>query len=285
VALPILDPAGRLSMGPASSPRFRALIAVACLLLGALPLGAQAPPPPRTPARILGVYDALSALPVEGAEVVDLVSGVTAITTITGTVTLAFLPEGFTLLRIRKLGFEPATVPVVISPVDTAPITVVLMRAGQTLPGIVAGAPRPSADTIRQLVASGFYSRRQTSGAPVEAFITAEQLVKAESLRDLRSISGRALCTSNLYVDGTRIDSGSTAPPILPNGGRRGRGADTTSSGARAAAGARQNIDQTVPITMIAGVETYHGSEIPAQYATSQRLGAAQPCLSLIWTR
>jgi hypothetical protein len=269
-----------------SSPRFRRLIAVACLMLGASRVGAQTPPPARTPARILGVYDAVNGLPVEGAEVIDMVSGVTALTTITGTVTLAFLPEGFTLLRVRKLGFEPATVPVVISPVDTVPITVVLIRAGQSLPGIVAGAPRPSADTIRQLVASGFYSRRQTSGAPVEAFVTAEQLARAETLRDLRAISGRALCMTNLYVDGTRIDSGSTAAPPMPaNGGRRARGADTVSSQSRAVAGARQNIDQTVPITMVAGVETYHGSEIPAQYATSQRVGAAQPCLSLIWTR
>src|SRR5262249_20232606 len=87
--------------------------------------------------RILGVFDSQSGEPIAGAEVIDVLAHVTALTTQTGTVSLAFLPEGATMLRIQKIGFKPVTQIVEISPVDTVPITVLMQSVAQTLPAVV----------------------------------------------------------------------------------------------------------------------------------------------------
>jgi len=82
--------------------------------------------------RFLGVYDATTGDPVEGAEVIDVLNGNKALTTKTGTVSLMFLPEGGSMVRVRKVGFEMQTLTVAISPADTVPITVVLTHATAT---------------------------------------------------------------------------------------------------------------------------------------------------------
>ncbi len=89
--------------------------------------------------RFLGVYDAATGTPIEDAEVRDVLSGASAMTTKTGTVSLMFLPDGGGFVRVRKVGFAPQTFMVPISPADTAPITVVLVRvdAAQQLPTMV----------------------------------------------------------------------------------------------------------------------------------------------------
>jgi hypothetical protein len=96
-----------------------------------LPMKARvAPPPPASlPAyriRILGVFDETSGSPIEGADVIEVATGTKAISTATGTVSLAFLPEGSSLIRIEKVGYESTTMPVSISPADTLPITLTI---------------------------------------------------------------------------------------------------------------------------------------------------------------
>ena len=103
---------------------------------------AQTPPPaaaPQLPAyrfRILGVFDEASGEPVEGVEVIDVTSGTKATTTATGTVSLFFLPDGGSLVRVRKLGYEPQTFLVAIAATQTTPVTV-LLKPATTLPTVV----------------------------------------------------------------------------------------------------------------------------------------------------
>jgi hypothetical protein len=87
-----------------------------------------APAPSLAPyrARLLGVFDALTGDAVVGADVVDVATGTFASTTSTGTVSLAFLPEGSSTIRIRKPGYAEVSMDVSISPRDTVPLTIVI---------------------------------------------------------------------------------------------------------------------------------------------------------------
>ena len=78
--------------------------------------------------RILGVFDGDTGEPIEGAFVTDVTSGTRARTTATGTVSLAFLPEGGTPLRISKDGYEELTIGVEITPSNIKPITLVMTK-------------------------------------------------------------------------------------------------------------------------------------------------------------
>jgi hypothetical protein len=92
--------------------------------------------------RIVGVFDAQTYLPVEGAEVSDVMLGNKSLTSSTGTVSLFFLPEGSSLVRIRKVGYEAQTFMVSIAPQDSSPITVVLSHVTE-LPAVVTTDSAP----------------------------------------------------------------------------------------------------------------------------------------------
>lgn len=102
---------------------------------------AQASTPVRQ--RMLGVYNADTGDAIEGAEVMDVLSRVSALTTKTGTITLAFLPDGASVLRVRRVGFAPELITVELSPADTNPITVLLHPSAQTLPTVVTKDSTP----------------------------------------------------------------------------------------------------------------------------------------------
>jgi hypothetical protein len=79
--------------------------------------------------RILGVFDEETGEPLVGVEVADSTSGTFALTTATGTVSLVFLPEGISTLRVRKTGYAELRLPIVISPKDSTPITLTLAKS------------------------------------------------------------------------------------------------------------------------------------------------------------
>ena len=130
---------------------YRAAVLLALGVSAALPAQDTAHTRPSgTPAtaayryRVLGVFDATSGDPVEGVEVSDVLTGTKALTTGTGTVSLFFLPDGGSLVRLRKVGYEVQTLPVSISPADTAPLTIILARA-TALPTVVVNDSAPTA--------------------------------------------------------------------------------------------------------------------------------------------
>ncbi len=93
---------------------------------------ASKPSSPSYRFRVLGVFDEASGEPLAEAQVVDDSSGTTALTTATGTVTLAFLPEGASSITVRKTGYATKKLSVTISPADTAPITLILSKEPPT---------------------------------------------------------------------------------------------------------------------------------------------------------
>jgi hypothetical protein len=78
--------------------------------------------------RVLGVYDQDTGDVIEGARVFEVNTGTYANTSPTGTVSLVFLPEGSSLLRITKAGYEDLNLPVDIGPTATTPLTLLMKR-------------------------------------------------------------------------------------------------------------------------------------------------------------
>ena len=205
------------------------------------------------------------------AEVIDLATGTKAITTETGTISLAWLSRGTTILRIRRIGYLSKRQPVEVSPTDTVSITVVLQPMTQELPVVITNA-KAEVDTISRLRLNGFYDRRKSTAAPTSAFVTADQMRKwgVVYLGDVQAHNGRGIC-GDVYVDGILIVGGVWLGP-----GDRG---------------AKPHFE----IDEIADVESYYGSEVPAQYngtraptqsAFTARSNGRRPCAAtLIWRR
>ena len=222
-------------------------------LLLAMPTAAQ------SRGRIVGVYDETTGDPIEGARVRDLTTGTWALTTKTGTVSLAFVDTAGTLIDIRKIGFQPVVRAVANSLRDTMPLMILLRRVTE-LPAVISKArntfgPRGPSDTVRKLELSGYYDRRLTTGAPLSAFATDSTIKRLTTLEDLRYLTGRPLCTTNLYLDGVRL-------------------ADA------------KNLFKLITPDMVIGVEMYaHAAELPSLYNATTPRGMPIPCATLIWTK
>ena len=76
--------------------------------------------------RLLGAYDAENGDPIADLAVTDAATGVSARTTSTGTVSLFFLLEGTSLVRLQHPWYRDTTIAVTISPRDTLPLTLLL---------------------------------------------------------------------------------------------------------------------------------------------------------------
>jgi hypothetical protein len=210
--------------------------------------------------RLLGVYDSRTGDPIEGVEVTDLLGKLTALTSATGTVSLAFLPDGETMLRIRKVGYNQKTMAVAISPVDTVPYTVLLERTATVLPTMVtkdSAVTRWSSRLLREFEER----RRQGFGQFLEDSIL--RLYDAGSITSaIRRLSGIAI-----------------------NCGGGSCGAVSTRSRCRIKVyrdgmPAEPNLENHMAWNY-AGVEYYNTANIPPQYNTT---GNACGVL-LLWTR
>ena len=224
------------------------------------------------PGRIIGVFDDATGRPIEGAVIEDVLSGLHAATTATGTASLFFVDTGGTLVRIRKLGYMPQVFPVANSDRDSIPVTVVLKPAAQVLPTVVtkARSARGPADTVRTLEVNGFYERRNASGAPQSAFVTEEKINRFSLLTDVARLVGtkRGFCNDNLYIDGVKVDV-----PDLNFGGRR------TSKVLK------NGIDALLDPGTVAGIEFYKTSDLPPEFNGTLKPGVTPCGATLIWTK
>ena len=138
--------------------------------------------------RLLGVFNANTGDPVDGASVIDMALRNSSLTTATGTVTLVFLPEGESVVKIQKIGYSPLLLTVSISPADTVPLTVLLHPLAQTLAAMVT---RDSAHQFKGPGLQAFEDRlRQHNGGH---FITEAELRKSDNrsmTNVLRSLPG-----------------------------------------------------------------------------------------------
>jgi hypothetical protein len=213
-------------------------------------------PPARYRKRLLGAYDAQTGDPIEGVEVMDLMSGTSAVTTRTGTVSLVFLPDGGSLVRLRKAGYAPLTLAVAISPKDTAPFTILLRRSPQDLPTVVTrnSAPRYISPGLH-----GFEERRRAG--------LGGQFVDEATLRKM---DGDSMSTVLHRFHGAALKSGrfvstqkGTAGPTPHSNSARGTGdvAVYENGVRRARIGAmdfsRILVDDYAAVEFYAGAETY----------------------------
>ncbi|MGH7619504.1 MAG: carboxypeptidase-like regulatory domain-containing protein [Gemmatimonadaceae bacterium] len=219
-------------------------------------------------ARILGVFDSQSGEPIEGAGVTDLFAKLTAATTKTGTVSLAFLPEGASMLRIQKIGFKPVTQVVEISPVDTIAITVLMEATAQILPTVVS---KDSANVFVSPRMRDFEDRRKTG---MGRFITEAELRKNDnrSLTNVVRQSGAAVsCTRRTPIQCFAVN---------PRSGGSGCSLDVYYDGVLVNDDNRDL--ETIPTSQIGAVEIYASTAtVPAMYnKTGKGCG-----VMLLWSR
>jgi hypothetical protein len=222
---------------------------------------------------LLGVYDARSGAPIEGAEVVDLSTGGVAATSKGGIVGLALTDTTGTLVSVKKLGYSPEVIVVTTGLRDTVPVTVVLQPA-EVLPAVVTKSNPNSftaADTVRRLQLNGFYNRRLTTGAPSSAFITSEKIERLTLVSDAAALSGRPICSTNLYIDGVRVVDFTTraSGPKVP----RARGLRS------------QPVDQLVTPDQVLAIEFYRSGDAPTEFNATRPPDVPDCGVTLIWTK
>jgi hypothetical protein len=229
--------------------------------------------------RLLGVYDIARGEPLAGARVTDMVSHVAALTTPTGTVSLAFLSEGANLVRVERIGFQPATVSVRISPADTVPVMVLLQTLAHDLAAVVIRDSAPQYDTpaLRR------FEERRLSRATHGYFLSEADLQKHSESR----------MSEVVHFPGMMVQCSRRAAPRftpgrdVPVGGNScvaigTRGSSCPVSVYRDGQPTSENNLEEMHVDEYAGVEFYPGgASVPVQFnRTARSCGAL-----LFWTR
>jgi hypothetical protein len=235
--------------------------------------------------RLLGVFDAASGQPIEGAEVTDAFTGASARTSATGTVSLFFLPDGGSLVRIRKLGYAMRTMVVAISPADTAPVTVVLEPAVQLPEVVTTGRVTYLSPRLR-----GFEERRLRGAT---GHFIPESVLRKEEARTLANVLRTHIAGINIVQRGRlellepsaqcqTVSAGGTPPPDIYIDGVKLMHPPPPPH-RNFATGGMQPFDLSeFDVSSLAGVEYYPGgASMPAEFS-----GASTGCGALLlWTR
>jgi len=204
--------------------------------------------------RLLRASDEQTGAPLEHVEVMDLMAGTTAVTTRVGTVSLAFLPEGGSLVRLRKVGYAPVTLTVAISETDTAPFTVLMRRSPQDEAMVVT---RNSAPRYLSPGLLGFEERRRAG--------LGGQFVDDATLRtmdgEVMSVVLRRIHGANLNGGGL-VSARRTPAGFAPKSHRRGTTGSVSvyENGIRRASLTPMDFGN-LPVEDYAGVEFYSGTE------------------------
>jgi hypothetical protein len=97
-------------------------------LLFAVPVAAlsQTDTAAKQPVRVIGVFDSRTGEPIAGAQVIDVLTGTFATTTVTGTASLGFVSfrGSGAMVEVRSIGYQPKSV--LLAKGDTTPVTEVL---------------------------------------------------------------------------------------------------------------------------------------------------------------
>jgi hypothetical protein len=243
--------------------------------------------------RLVGIYDAQSGDPVADVRIIDVLSGVSMLTSQTGTAVLVFVPEGVRILRLQKLGYEMQTFPLSIIETDTASLTIMLKRITE-LPAVVTRDSAPRAipaklrgfEDRRNMHAGGYYITedmlRAGDGKLLPNVLTAN--LPGLTL-DRRSGNKAMVSKSPRCMDGTKAGP----PAVYVDGIAVGEDPVEVARAARVASGTagfgsgKASIDvQAFTVEELAAVEWYpDNSLIPADLPhDSSRCGAL-----LLWTR
>jgi hypothetical protein len=249
-------------------------------------------------ARLLGVYDAVSGNPVDGVRVLDLGTGLSSLTTTTGTVSLVYLPDGGGLVRLQKLGYQSVTMRVAISVKDSTPLTVVMERVAE-LPTVVTTGASPTKYLSPAL--RGFDERMRSH---VSGVFIGDSIIRRDESRHLADLlrthgnvtvlegqAGKTFlmksprCANGgppqVYLDGVAL-----GPPNDPFAPSQKASAAFVFVPAIPTASSDQPIQpfdlSQFNLNELAGIEYYPDNAImPAEFShTSQRCGAL-----MLWTR
>ncbi len=231
--------------------------------------------------RLLGLFDEATGQPIEGAEVFDVSTGWSAKTTATGTVSLVFVPDGGGLVRIRKVGYAPLFTRIVISPTDTAPVTLLLPRLTE-LPAVVTN------DTAHHFISGNLNGFEERARLKMAGYFITDTLLRKSENRTLAN-----LLRSQFPGIGRRLSEGPFSATYFAAGdgcaqvfldGVPMNSPGTGSAGGRGAARTRpQPFDlNSIQISALQGVEYYpRGGTMPAEF-TSERTGCGA---LMLWTR
>ena len=131
--------------------------------------------------RILGLFDSSSGEPIADAQVLDIATGWSAKTTVTGTVALIFLAEGGSIVRIRKVGYAPLTVAVAISPKDTTPLTLAMTKVTE-LPAVV------TRDTARHFISPALNGFDERARLHATGYFVTDSILRKEENRTVGNV-------------------------------------------------------------------------------------------------